>query len=651
MTDSDQAEAVRALEERIRHLEARLSASEAAAAFLDSVLRAVPAFVVNLDPELRIRYLNRYQHGFTADGTVGRHMCDFIAPEQREEVLQKVESARRTGQITTFVSANAAGPHGGTTNYMTYVAPVQEPDGSVGVCLAAVDLVEQEARERALRESEEKLRLAADVTGLGVFTWDIATREVRWDENMKRLHGVSQPPSALEYIDTLVHPEEREQLRADTLIAYETGRISPQVTYRIVCPDGTVRRILTLSRMQFAPDGRPAKMVGCALDVTRTYELEEQLRQSHKMEAVGSLTAGIAHNFNNMLAVILPTLEIAADLVPPARADLMRQASQAAGRASELVRQLMTYAGQSRSLRQKVCHLAGIAESAVEICRRTFDPHIVIALEIAPDARSLNVAGSAVQLEQVVVNLLLNARDAIVEAGRTRGLVQVTVRRSSDPLRGKRGVVCDAVCIDVRDNGTGIPEAVRSRMYEPFFTTKPAGKGTGLGLATSFGTIRDHEGTLVCHPGLQDGAEFTLTLPLSTEQVHASTMPPTTEDVPLGTRVLLVDDDEAVRGALGHVLASAGLTVHLAGCGHSALEELAACPAMDVVLLDRAMPGGAGEEFVPRMRELAPRARLVFLSGQSIEPPLARLVDAVIPKPVSSPNLLTTIRQVLEREH
>jgi two-component system cell cycle sensor histidine kinase/response regulator CckA len=649
MTDADQGQALRDLEGRIRGLEARLSASEAATAFLDSVLRAVPAIVVNVDPSLRIRYLNRYQPGFTAAETVGRHIREFIAADDVDAALQEVERARATGKITAFFATQVARADGSTTSYVTYVAPLMEPDGSVGVCLAAVDVSEERARERALRESEEKLRLAVEATGLGVWTWNIVTHELDWDENMRAIHGGVQPRDPEHYFESFVHPDDRELVQRNSEISLKTGKAASQVTHRVVWPDGTVRWVLTLGRMQRDEGGKQVRVIGGSIDVTRNYELEEQLRQSQKMEAVGSLTAGIAHNFNNMLAVILPTLEVAIDLVPPVRADLMRQALHAATRASELVRQLMTYAGQSRNLRQRVCSVVAIAESAVGICQRTLEPHIRLSLQVDLDARELNVEGNAVQLEQVFVNLTLNARDAIVEAAREHGLVTVHVRKGRETLRSKQGVLNEAVCIDVCDNGVGIPEQVRPRIFEPFFTTKPAGRGTGLGLATSFGTIRDHGGTLVCGAGSDLGAQFTVTLPVSGAELPVTTLPPPSDDVPLGTRILVVDDDAAVRGALGHVLASAGLTVYEAGCGHTALRELASCPEMDVVLLDRAMPGGSGEQFVPRMRELAPAARLVFLSGQSIEPSLERLVDAVVPKPVSSPDLLRTIRQVLDR--
>jgi PAS domain S-box-containing protein len=650
MTQAESLQDIRALEARVRELEGRLRESEAAASFLDSVLRAVPAFIVNVDPNLRIRYLNRYQVGYSADRTNGRHVLDYVAPEDQEPWLRELERARETGRTTQFIT-RAAGPHGGVATYFTCFAPLHEPDGSIGVCLAALDVTAEKATERALYESEEKLLLALDATGIGLWSWDLADHSVRWDENMSRLHGGIESQHADHYLDLCVHPDDRARVRRESRLARSSGPAASQVTHRIVWPDGSVRWILSVGRVQYGQDKKPDRVIGGSIDVTRRHELEDQLRQSQKMEAVGNLTAGIAHNFNNMLAVILPTLELAGELVPPARAELLRQASQAATRASELVRNLMTYAGHSRPPGRTPCGALDVIEAAVSMCRRTFEAHVAIAIEVEAGARSLQVEGSAVQLEQVLINLLLNARDAIVDAHQPRGLVTVRLRCAPVPLGLPEQEPRPALCIEVQDNGPGVPDCARARLFEPFFSTKPAGQGTGLGLATSFGTARDHGGTLTCSPASAGivGAEFVLTLPISSARPreHDPLEAERPEEPPVRGSVLLVDDDLAVRCALGSVLASAGLTVLEAPCGHTALLALSESP-VDVILLDRAMPGGAGEQFLPRLRELAPRARLVFLSGQPVEPCLAVLADAIVPKPVSSPDLLDTIRQVLE---
>lgn len=511
-------------------------------------------------------------------------------------------------------------------------------------------------RKHDLTEDEEKLRLALSVMGLGLWSWDLRTQDLVWDDNMCKLHGGPPPPRADMYVDTFVPAEERDRIKRDTVGALQSdSKLPPQIMHRVMRGDGSVRWVLTTAKVFADPQGEPRWAVGGCIDATRQHELEEQVRSSQQMETVGSLTAGVAHNFNNMLAVILPTLELATELVPPERADLLRQATQAAGRASELVRQLMTYAGQSRASRHQPCRIVHIVETAVIFARRTVESHITVRVEIDPALQDAEVEGNPVQLEHVVVSLLLNARDAIIEADRLEGQILVCVRPSQMPLRTKlRPEPRAAVCVDVCDNGTGIPAALRPHLFEPFFTTKSRSQGTGLGLATSFGTMRDHGGLLECQPSPAVGAEFTLTLPLLVSQpqpqLHSQRpdfTPFPNEDLPVGTSVLLIDDDASVRGALGHVLHSLGLTVFEASCGPTAVGALRAHPEVEIILLDMT-ESPAPDAFVAKLKDIAPAARIVLLSGDAVEAHGPRFADAVVSKPVSSPLLIKTIRSVLE---
>lgn len=239
--------------------------------------------------------------------------------------------------------------------------------------------------------------------------------------------------------------------------------------------------------------------------------LEDQLRQAQKMEAIGTLTAGIAHDFNNMLSVIMPTLEVAVGLLPDERKPIMHEASFAARRASELVRQLMSFAGRSSSIHREAHSSHAIVDAATRICAPMFGADL--RLTTAYDDGPVRLHCNAGQLEQVLVNMLLNARDAVLAAGPPRG--HVTVRVSVRGARHERSLP-DAepwVWIQVSDDGVGMTDDVRARVFEPFFTTKAKGRGTGLGLATSQAIVRDHRGRIECasHAGL--GTTFTIQLP------------------------------------------------------------------------------------------------------------------------------------------
>lgn len=374
------------------------------------------------------------------------------------------------------------------------------------------------AENRELRQSMHELELSVEVsaaairaTGLGLWSCDVRSGELGWDEGMRRLHACTSTPTLERYLNEVVHPADRAEALARAQRVLDGGPWD-RMPYRIVLPSGVVRWVLASGAVVATEaDGKPQKLAGGLLDITEQRALEEQLRQAQKMEAIGNLTAGIAHNFNNMLCVIMPTLEFAIGWLPSERKPMLREAAHAARRASELVRQLMTFAGQSPSTQRAHHGSHEVVKAAVDICARVFgeDLQLTAAYEDEPIVLHCNAG----QIEQVLVNLLLNARDAVLAAGPPRGHVSVRVstrrgqgtRMSSEPERWVR--------IEVSDDGVGMSEEVRSKAFEPFFTTKGAGRGTGLGLATSYAIVREHKGRLDCasHAGL--GTTFTLMLP------------------------------------------------------------------------------------------------------------------------------------------
>jgi PAS domain S-box-containing protein len=636
-----------ALRVRVAELQRVVATNSDAARFLQSLLAAVPAIVVRTDSALRMRYVSSYQPGLAPEQVVGRSILDFIEPDFREHVRKVLEHTRTTGEVGSY-QARGVGPHGTSASYQTHVSALSGEDGSAGLCVACLEMTAHEQREERLRETEAKLRLALEATGLGLWSWDALSHEMVWDDAMRRLHGAEPPLDFETYIATLVHPEDRPGFVLRSQNLFERGRLEG-LPYRILRPDGQVRWVLASGRVIADHDGAVLKIMGGTLDITEHRGLEEQLRQSQKMEAIGSLTAGVAHNFNNMLSVIMPTLEMVAPFVPPEHQPLARDAAHASQRASELVRQLMTFAGRSNSQGRSVHDVLEIVDAAVGICRRAFDHRLLLyTIYEAPPAAVFCNAG---QIEQVLVNLLLNARDAVIDGGVGRGRVTVRVT-TRDQLLGPLAGQLESrpgVCIEVMDDGIGMSEEAKAKAFEPFFTTKALGRGTGLGLATSYAIVRDHEGSIACCSQPGGGSTFTVLLPLSDQSAGPVTRL-SGQPLPRSLCALLVDDEAAVRNAVGHVLVDAGLRVLSAGNGADALAQLAGEPETDVVLLDRSMPDGPGECLVPRMRELAPRARILFFSGETLEPELVGLADGIVQKPVHGRQLLDAIGRVLARE-
>jgi two-component system cell cycle sensor histidine kinase/response regulator CckA len=390
------------------------------------------------------------------------------------------------------------------------------------------------AENHELRRRMHELELSVEVSaaairasGLGLWSWDVLGGELVWDDGMRRLHACASTPTVESYLNEVVHPADRAEAmtRAQRML---DGGPWDRMPYRIVQPNGVVRWVLASGAVVATADGKPQRLVGGLLDITEQRALEEQLRQAQKMEAIGNLTAGIAHNFNNMLCVIMPTLDFAIGWLPNERKPMLREAAHAARRASELVRQLMTFAGQSQSAQRAHHSCHDVVKAAVDICARVFGEDLQLTAAYEDEAVPLHC--NAGQIEQVLVNLLLNARDAVLAAGPPRGHVSVRVstrraqgdRLSHEPERWVR--------IDVSDDGIGMSEEVRSKAFEPFFTTKGVGRGTGLGLATSYAIVREHKGRLDCasHAGL--GTTFTLMLPATRLPSASKARQPLTAD-------------------------------------------------------------------------------------------------------------------------
>jgi PAS domain S-box-containing protein len=398
-------------------------------------------------------------------------------------------------------------------------------------------------------------------------------------------------------------------------------------------------------------------MAGIVRDVTLRRKAQEalrardeQLRRAQKLEAVGQLTAGIAHNFNNILMALLPNLELAARAAPPELASLLESAEQAASRAAELVGQLMVFASQKRPAVKSAESLATLVERTVAFCETTFDRRIAVERIYDQEARA---TVDAAEVEQAVANLVINARDALSDPSVVDPRLTVQVDEVADgaaELSGRQGPF---IRLKVSDNGIGMTEETALRVFEPFFTTKDLGKGTGLGLATTHAVVEEHGGFITCVSAPHQGTTFSVYLPRATEAERPSRTP--ARAAPAGGKetILVVDDEAPIRKIVAHVLGSAGYETLLAASGEQAISlhsDAKVAPQVRLVLLDESMPGVSGRQLRHRIRALAPAARVVTFtgypeSGIGTEP---EAPDAVIEKPASADFLLRTIRAVID---
>ena len=373
-------------------------------------------------------------------------------------------------------------------------------------------------------------------------------------------------------------------------------------------------------------------------------EREEQLRQSQKLEALGTLAGGVAHDFNNLLTVISGFTQLALTTTPedaPARADLV-QVKDAAHRAGALTAQLLAF-GRRQVLQPRVLDLNDAVRQVETMLRHVLGGGVELRTELA--ARLPRIHADPGQLEQVLMNLAINARDAMPDGG------VLTIATEEAP--GPDGA---GVALVVSDNGTGMDEATRARIFEPFFTTKEVGKGTGLGLATVYGIVQQSGGSITVDSEAGAGTTFRVVLP-AVSATPASVHAVREEDAPPRGRetILLVEDDDGVRAFTARVLTAQGYTVLAAASGAEALATADRSSVMiDLLLTDVVMPQMTGREVARRLRLGRPETRVLFMSGHSAEAVSGHgdlASDAAfIRKPFSPDQLLRTVRATLDAE-
>ncbi len=565
--------------------------------------------------------------GKTAADVLGRHILD-VFPFLREHGLDNAIHRVFRGEVVTTEGVPHVDRDGTRRVYDRLYLPLRGSSGAViGLIGIVRDATRRYAAQDALRTSEVKLLMAAEATGIGLWTWDRGSNHITWDDATRRLYGLDpgEVPKGREAYVHLIHPDDRERF-IDTVTRGEADG-AWEHEYRVVHKDGTVRWLSTRGRLE--RDERGGIVFGAVYDCTQRRAAEEQRRTAQRLELVGQLTAGIAHNFNNTLMGLLPNLQLATRSAPPELLPLLRAAEHAARRAGDIVHELMTYAGRSRTTPRVVVPIAPLIEQTAAFCRTTFDRRIAIEV-VARDPGVAEVDAS--QIEQVILNLMINARDALADDAIVAPRIAIACERvtGTPELEGRDGAW---VAVRVSDNGCGMDAATLARIYEPFFTTKPIGKGTGLGLATTHDTVRNHGGFIACRSQLGEGTTFSLFIPAGVAPDVAAAL--------RGARIRVVDDDAAARAATVRVLEADGFRVIAAATGE---EALALASDVDLVLLDVAMPRLSGPEVRATLKQRVPRLPIIFVTGHAF---VSEHGDVVLVKPVAAEVLVSTVARVL----
>jgi PAS domain S-box-containing protein len=519
---------------------------------------------------------------------------------------------------------------------------------------------EIEERKRAgaeLRESEERYRTVLEANPDPVVVYDMEGKVNYFNPAFTRVFGWSLAERLGKKMDVFV-PEENWQETNIMISRVLAGESFSGVETHRYTKDGNLIPVSISGAIYRDGSGNPVGSVINLRDIGQQKELEAQLQQAQKMEAVGTLAGGIAHDFNNLLQAIQGYTELLLIRQKKSKHGWreLQEVVRAAKRGGELTQKLLTFSRKVESKRQPL-NLNQEVEELRELLERTIPKMIEVKLQLAANLQVINA--DAVQLKQVLMNLAVNAKDAMVDGGTLFiGTENVTLgqefcRKYAEVKPG------DYVQFTISDTGHGMDKDTLEHIFDPFYTTKEIGKGTGLGLAIVYGIVKNHEGYIMCHSQPRKGTTFKIYLPVLRQELGFTDMVSTTESeltiIGGDETILLVDDEKFIRELGLDVLGRAGYEVLTATDGESALELYRQERGqIDLVILDLIMPGMGGSKCLEELLKLDPHAQVLIASGYSPDGPTKGALEAgargFVSKPYDTRQLLHLVRQILDRK-
>ncbi len=608
------------------------------------------------------QYVNHAaQHicGCSTEDILGMSCCDMVHPEHKEQLKQQGFAALEgisTPKRHEFKIITKAG----TERWIDLAATTIEFAGLPSTLATAIDVTERKLAEVTLRESEIKYRqlvenansvilnmnMRGEITFLNTFAQDF------FGYTEREIHGRSALGTIIPEVDSA--GRDMRAFFKDLLRFRHRYRHSENENMR---KSGERVLISWANRILSDEKGIPSQFLCIGNDVTQVRSLEEQVRQSQKLEVVGRLAGGIAHDFNNILGVITGYSELALMDMPsedPHRENI-ETVRQAAKRAASLTRQLLAFS-RKQVLEPAVLNLNFIIQQLEKMLRRLIGEDIDLATTLDPRLAPVKVDPS--QIEQVILNLAVNARDAMPRGGKLTIETANVDLDESYTAKHVGAIPGPHVMLAVSDTGMGMNENVLTHIFEPFFTTKEQGVGTGLGLATVYGIVKQSGGNIWVYSEEGRGTTFKIYIPRHKSEAALHDRVPFTEDstvVPGGSEtILLVEDDETLRSSVTQVLKKYGYSTLEATSSDDAIRiSETNMGTIHLLLTDVVMPGMSGRELAERLTRQRPEIRILFMSGYTDDAIIHHGVlesgMAFIQKPFTIENLMKKIRRVMEK--
>jgi len=607
--------------------------------------------------------------GYRPNELVGKlHFYDLFVPDEREELKTAAFSAfSQQASFRGLVNPNLH-KNGSVVILETSATPILDHAGNLlGYRGTDTDITERKRIEEALQESEQRYRFLAENATDYIWAMDMNLKATYISPSVLRLRGFSVEEAMAHQLEDTLTPESLAlALRA---LQEELAR-GPErdnnlehvrtLELELKRKDGSTVWTETNASIVWDAEGKPIGILGSTRDISERKraekereQLEAQLRRAQKMEAIGTLAGGIAHDFNNILTPIMAYTEMAVEALPeqtPIRSDL-EHVIEAANRAKDLVRQILTFSRQTEQARFSMS-LAPIVKETLKLIRASLPTTISIREYVAPHAGE--VVADPSQMHQVLMNLCTNASAAMRESGGEMSIRLDNVTLGEDFVRGHpRLHEGDYVRLSVSDTGCGMDTETLGRIFEPFFTTKPVGEGTGLGLSVVHGIITASGGDILVTSEPGHGTRFDTYLPKA-GQPALEVSPPDVAVRSGNERVLLIDDEPAIARVGLRVLESYGYRVTTRTSSIEGLEAFRADPdRFDLIITDQTMPHMTGLQLAKEVRALRPELPIILISGfsnQVDESVIQNLgINALLLKPLVSSDLARAVRHVLDQ--